>query len=109
MVKNTYGTGCFMLMHIGDEPKPSQHRLLTTTAWKLGQSGKCEFAYEGSIFMAGATVQWLHDGLKVIKTSSDVEALALSVPDTGGVYLVPAFAEFGSPTGIRMLEARSWG
>lgn len=97
MVKNTYGTGCFMLMHIGDQPKPSRHRLLTTTAWKLGASGKCDFAYEGSIFMAGATVQWLRDGLKVIKTSSEVEALANSVPDTGGVYLVPAFAGLGAP------------
>ena len=96
MVKNTYGTGCFMLMHIGDQPKPSRHRLLTTTAWKLGQ-GKCDFAYEGSIFMAGATVQWLRDGLKVIRTSSEVEALASSVPDTGGVYLVPAFAGLGAP------------
>lgn len=97
MVKNTYGTGCFMLMHIGDQPKPSQHRLLTTTAWKLGAAGKCEFAYEGSIFMAGATVQWLRDGLKVIQSSSQVEALATSVPDTGGVYLVPAFAGLGAP------------
>ena len=97
MVKNTYGTGCFMLMHIGDQPKPSRHRLLTTTAWKLGQSGTCEFAYEGSIFMAGATVQWLRDGLKLIKSSSEVEALANSVPDTGGVYLVPAFAGLGAP------------
>lgn len=97
MVKNTYGTGCFMLMHIGDQPKPSQHRLLTTTAWKLGAAGKCEFAYEGSIFMAGATVQWLRDGLKVIQSSSEVEALATSVPDTGGVYLVPAFAGLGAP------------
>ncbi len=97
MVKNTYGTGCFMLMHIGDQPKPSQHRLLTTTAWKLGAHGECTFAFEGSIFMAGATVQWLRDGLKVIKTSRDVEALASSVPDTGGVYLVPAFAGLGAP------------
>ena len=97
MVKNTYGTGCFMLMHIGDEPKPSKHRLLTTTAWKLGAEGKCEFAYEGSIFIAGAAVQWLRDGLGIIKTSADVEKLATSVPDTGGVYLVPAFAGLGAP------------
>ena len=97
MVKNTYGTGCFMLMHIGDEPKPSRHRLLTTTAWQLGATGKCEFAYEGSIFIAGAAVQWLRDGLGIIKTSADVEKLATSVPDTGGVYLVPAFAGLGAP------------
>jgi glycerol kinase len=97
MVKNTYGTGCFMLMHIGQEPKPSRHRLLTTTAWQLGAKGKCEFAFEGSIFIAGAAVQWLRDGLGIIKTSSDVEALATSVPDTGGVYLVPAFAGLGAP------------
>lgn len=97
MVKNTYGTGCFMLMHIGDQPKPSRHRLLTTTAWQLGAKGKCEFAYEGSIFIAGAAVQWLRDGLGIIKSSSDVEKLATSVPDTGGVYLVPAFAGLGAP------------
>ena len=97
MVKNTYGTGCFMLMHIGDQPKPSCHRLLTTTAWKLGSAGKCEFAYEGSIFIAGAAVQWLRDGLGIIKSSNEVENLAKSVPDTGGVYLVPAFAGLGAP------------
>ncbi len=97
MVKNTYGTGCFMLMHIGDSPKPSRHKLLTTTAWQLGAKGKCEFAYEGSIFIAGAAVQWLRDGLGVIKSSRDVERLATSVPDTGGVYLVPAFAGLGAP------------
>lgn len=97
MVKNTYGTGCFMLMHIGDEPKPSKHRLLTTTAWQLGKEGKCQFAYEGSIFIAGAAVQWLRDGLGIIKSSAEVEKLAMSVPDTGGVYLVPAFAGLGAP------------
>jgi glycerol kinase len=97
MVKNTYGTGCFMLMHIGQDPKPSRHRLLTTTAWRLGAEGKCEFAYEGSIFIAGAAVQWLRDGLGIIKSSSEVEPLAGSVADTGGVYLVPAFAGLGAP------------
>lgn len=97
MVKNTYGTGCFMLMHIGDRPRQSHHRLLTTTAWKLGPKKKCEFAFEGSIFIAGAAVQWLRDGLGIIKESSDVEKLAAGVPDTGGVYLVPAFAGLGAP------------
>lgn len=97
MVKNTYGTGCFMLMHIGNQPKPSRHRLLTTTAWRLGASKPCEFAYEGSIFIAGAAVQWLRDGLGIIKSSSEVESLACSVKDTGGVYLVPAFAGLGAP------------
>ncbi len=108
MVKNTYGTGCFMLMHIGDQPKPSKHRLLTTTAWQLGKSSRCDFAFEGSIFMAGATVQWLRDGLKVINKSSDVEALATSVPDTGGVYLVPALLAWVRRIGIRMRVERSW-
>jgi glycerol kinase len=97
MVKNTYGTGCFMLMHIGDQPRQSHHRLLTTTAWKLGPKKRCEFAFEGSIFIAGAAVQWLRDGLGIIKNSSDVEKLAMSVSDTGGVYLVPAFAGLGAP------------
>ena len=97
MVKNTYGTGCFMLMHIGDQPKPSHHRLLTTTAWRLGAGHRSEFAYEGSIFIAGAAVQWLRDGLGIIKSSSEVEQLASSVPDTAGVYLVPAFAGLGAP------------
>ncbi|MFO1064384.1 MAG: glycerol kinase GlpK [Pirellulales bacterium] len=97
MVKNTYGTGCFMLMNIGSEPKPSRHRLLTTTAWRLGNEAVCDFAYEGSIFIAGAVVQWLRDGLGAIKQSSDVERLALSVPDCGGVVLVPAFAGLGAP------------
>ncbi len=97
MVKNTYGTGCFMLMQIGDEAKVSKHRLLTTTAWRLGKDQPCQFAYEGSIFIAGAAVQWLRDGLGVIKSSSEVEKLATSVPDTGGVYLVPAFAGLGAP------------
>jgi glycerol kinase len=95
MVKNTYGTGCFMLMNTGAEPVPSKNNLLTTVAW--GLNGKLEYALEGSIFIAGAVVQWLRDGLGLIKKSADVEALAASVPDNGGVYLVPAFAGLGAP------------
>ncbi len=95
MVKNTYGTGCFMLMHTGTKPRPSHNNLLTTLAWKIG--GKTEYALEGSIFIAGAVVQWLRDGLKIIKKSSDIEALAAQVKDNGGVYLVPAFAGLGAP------------
>ena len=95
MVKNTYGTGCFMLMHTGAKPIVSKKNLLTTVAWRLG--GRTEFALEGSIFIAGAVVQWLRDGLGIIKTSAEVEALAASVPDTHGVYLVPAFAGLGAP------------
>jgi glycerol kinase len=95
MVKNTYGTGCFMLMHTGAKPIVSKKNLLTTVAWRLG--GRTEFALEGSIFIAGAVVQWLRDGLGIIKSSADVEALAASVKDTHGVYLVPAFAGLGAP------------
>jgi glycerol kinase len=95
MVKNTYGTGCFMLMNIGDEFIESKNNLLTTIAWKI--DGKVQYAFEGSIFIGGAVVQWLRDGLGVIKTSAEVEQLALSVPDTGGVYFVPAFAGLGAP------------
>jgi glycerol kinase len=95
MVKNTYGTGCFMLMNIGDEFIESKNNLLTTVAWKI--DGKTQYAFEGSIFIGGAVVQWLRDGLGVIKTSAEVEQLALSVPDTGGVYFVPAFAGLGAP------------
>lgn len=95
MVKNTYGTGCFMLMHTGRKPKLSRNSLLTTTAWQIGKN--TEYALEGSIFVAGAVVQWLRDGLKIIKRASDVEKLALEVPDNGGVYLVPAFAGLGAP------------
>ena len=80
MVKNTYGTGCFMLMHTGAKPIVSKNNLLTTVAWRLG--GRTEFALEGSIFIAGAVVQWLRDGLGIIKSSAEVEALAASVPDT---------------------------
>lgn len=95
MVKNTYGTGCFMLMNIGDKFIESKNNLLTTIAWKI--DGKIQYAFEGSIFIGGAVVQWLRDGLGIIKTSSEVETLALSVNDTGGVYFVPAFAGLGAP------------
>jgi glycerol kinase len=95
MVKNTYGTGCFMLMQTGTKPIASRNNLLTTVAWKIG--GKTEYALEGSIFIAGAVVQWLRDELGLIATSADVEALASRVNDTGGVYLVPAFAGLGAP------------
>jgi glycerol kinase len=93
--KNTYGTGCFMLLNIGDKPLPSKHRLLTTVAWR--QNGKTQYALEGSVFIGGAVVQWLRDGLKIIETASDVEALARTEKDNGGVYLVPAFAGLGAP------------
>ena len=95
MAKNTYGTGCFMLMNTGAAPVPSRHRLLTTVAWRIGTT--THYALEGSVFMGGATIQWLRDGLGIIEKSSDVEALAASVIDTGGVYLVPAFAGLGAP------------
>ncbi|HEY7120791.1 MAG TPA: glycerol kinase GlpK [Tepidisphaeraceae bacterium] len=95
LAKNTYGTGCFMLMNIGDEPTESKHKLLTTVAWK--RQHVTEFALEGSVFIGGAVVQWLRDGLGIIQSSADVEKLAASVPDSGGVYLVPAFAGLGAP------------
>jgi glycerol kinase len=95
MVKNTYGTGCFMLMNTGTKPIASKNNLLTTVAWRIGD--RTEYALEGSIFIAGAVVQWLRDGLEIIRSSADVEALAASVPDTNGVYLVPAFAGLGAP------------
>ncbi|MGB5431361.1 glycerol kinase GlpK [Eudoraea sp.] len=95
MVKNTYGTGCFMLMNIGDKPIVSKNNLLTSVAWQI--NGKAEYVLEGSIFIAGAVVQWLRDSLKIIKTSKEVEQLAGSVADSGGVYFVPAFAGLGAP------------
>lgn len=95
MVKNTYGTGCFMLMNTGGQPVPSTNKLLTTIAWRV--QGQTSYALEGSVFMAGAVVQWLRDGLRVIRSSAEVEALAASVPDNGGVYFVPAFAGLGAP------------
>ena len=94
MVKNTYGTGCFALMNTGATPRPSRHRRLTTVALRRGA---CQYALEGGVFMGGATVQWLRDGLGIIEHSAEVEALAASVPDTGDVYLVPAFAGLGAP------------
>ncbi|MEK6593540.1 MAG: glycerol kinase GlpK [Pseudomonadota bacterium] len=95
MVKNTYGTGCFMLMHAGNHPIRSRNQLLTTAACRTGAAQ--EYALEGSVFIAGAVVQWLRDGLGIIKTSAQIEPLAASVADNGGVYLVPAFTGLGSP------------
>ncbi len=95
MVKNTYGTGCFMLMNIGSKPTISTNNLLTTIAWQI--DGKVSYALEGSIFIGGAVVQWLRDELGLIKTSGEVEDLAAKVKDTGGVYMVPAFAGLGAP------------
>ncbi len=95
LAKNTYGTGCFMLLNIGTAPQISRHKLLTTVAWRL--DGKTDFALEGSVFIGGAVVQWLRDGLGIIESSAEVETLAATVPDCGGVYLVPAFAGLGAP------------
>lgn len=95
MTKNTYGTGCFMLMNTGNKPVLSKNNLLTTIAWKI--NGETTYALEGSVFVGGAVVQWLRDGLKVIKTSSESETLAASVPDNGGVYFVPALTGLGAP------------
>jgi glycerol kinase len=95
LTKNTYGTGCFLLQNTGERPVASRNRLVSTVAWQVG--GKTMYALEGSVFIGGAVVQWLRDGLGVIRRSSDVEALARSVADNGGVYLVPAFAGLGAP------------
>lgn len=95
LAKNTYGTGCFLLMNTGAEARESRNRLLTTIAWKHG--GHTQYALEGGVFVGGAIVQWLRDGLRIIRHSRDVEALATSVPDTGGVYLVPALTGLGAP------------
>jgi glycerol kinase len=95
LAKNTYGTGCFLLQNTGTEPVPSRNRLVSTVAWKV--NGKTEYALEGSVFIGGAVVQWIRDGLGLIRTSSEIESLAASVPDNGGVYLVPAFAGLGAP------------
>jgi len=94
-VKNTYGTGCFLLMNTGEKPILSRNNLLTTVAWKIGD--KVNYALEGSIFVGGSVVQWLRDGLGIIRSSSEVEALAASVPDNGGVYFVPALTGMGAP------------
>ena len=95
MVKNTYGTGCFMLMNTGEKAVASKNNLLTTVAWKI--NGKTEYALEGSVFIAGAVVQWLRDGLGIIRSSTDVEKLAGKVKDSDGVYVVPAFTGLGAP------------
>jgi len=107
MVKNTYGTGCFLLMNTGDRPIPSRHELITTPAWRLSgtnagtnagtSAGSTAYALEGSVFVAGAVVQWLRDGLGLIRSAAEIEALAASVPDAGGVVLVPAFTGLGAP------------
>ena len=95
MSKNTYGTGCFLLQNIGTTPRRSNQRLITTVAWKIGE--RTEYALEGSVFIGGAVVQWIRDGLGLVRTAPEIEALAASVPDNGGVYLVPAFAGLGAP------------
>ncbi len=95
MIKNTYGTGCFLLMNSGDKPVYSKNNLLTTIAWKLGD--RVTYALEGSIFVGGAVVQWLRDGLKIINSSSEIEGVAASVPDSGGVYFVPALTGLAAP------------
>ena len=95
MVKNTYGTGCFMLMNIGKIPVESSHKLLTTIAWEI--DNKVEYALEGSVFIGGAIVQWLRDGLGIINSSQEIEEIASKVDNTGGVYFVPAFSGLGAP------------
>lgn len=102
MAKNTYGTGCFLLMNTGAKPQTSQHGLLTTVGWELDQDGATQnpptaYALEGSVFVAGAAVQWLRDELQIIRHASEIEALAASVPDSGGVVFVPAFVGLGTP------------
>ena len=94
-IKNTYGTGCFLLMNSGSKAIRSKNKLLTTIAWKIGD--RVDYALEGSVFVAGSIVQWLRDGLGIVKSSSEIEALAARVPDTGGVYLVPALTGLGAP------------
>ena len=95
MIKNTYGTGCFLLMNTGSKAVVSENRLLTTIAWKIGD--RVNYALEGSVFVAGSVVQWLRDSLGIIKSSAEVESLAASVPDSGGVYFVPALTGLGAP------------
>jgi glycerol kinase len=95
MVKNTYGTGCFLLMNTGAEPVVSRNNLLTTIAWRIG--GKTDYALEGSVFIGGAVVQWLRDGLQLVRDVRELDALAASVPDANGLFLVPAFAGLGAP------------
>jgi len=95
MAKSTYGTGCFVLLNTGERMVPSARQLVTTVAWTVG--GRTDYALEGSVFVAGAAVQWLRDGLGIIGSAAETEGLARSVPDTGGVYLVPAFVGLGAP------------
>jgi glycerol kinase len=95
MSKNTYGTGCFLLQNVGTQPTSSRHELVTTVAWTIGD--RTEYALEGSVFIGGAVVQWIRDGLGLVRAASDIEALAATVPDNGGVYFVPAFAGLGAP------------
>ena len=95
MLKNTYGTGCFLLMNTGDEAVTSKNNLLTTIAWKVG--GKTTYALEGGVFVGGAAVQWLRDGARIIRTSADINTLAATVEDNGGVYFVPALTGLGAP------------
>jgi glycerol kinase len=95
MVKNTYGTGCFMLMNTGSKPVTSHNNLLTTVAWKIGN--EVSYALEGSVFIAGAVVQWMRDGIHLVKTSKEIESLSLKAEDNGGVYMVPAFTGLGAP------------
>jgi glycerol kinase len=95
LAKNTYGTGCFMLMNVGHTSAVSKHNLLSTIAWQ--RNGQTDYALEGSVFIGGAVVQWLRDGLGIIKSAAEIEQLAASVADSGGVYLVPAFAGLGAP------------
>jgi glycerol kinase len=95
LAKNTYGTGCFLLQNTGDAPVASRHRLLSTVGWRVG--GRTAYALEGSVFIGGAVVQWIRDGLGLIRESSEIEALAAAVPDSGGVFFVPAFAGLGAP------------
>ena len=95
LAKNTYGTGCFLLLNTGRTAVTSKNHLLSTVAWR--RDGATDYALEGSVFIAGAVVQWLRDGVKIIRSAAEVEALAASVPDNGGVYLVPAFAGLGAP------------
>jgi len=95
MAKSTYGTGCFMLLNTGEEAVRSKHRLLTTPAWRIG--GRTTYALEGSIFIAGAAIKWLRDGLGVIAHASETDSLATQVPDNHGIYMVPAFVGLGAP------------
>ena len=104
--KNTYGTGCFMLMNTGEKPVFSKNGLVTTIAW--GLDGKVNYALEGSIFVAGAAIQWLRDEMRIIDSSPDSEYMAKKVKDTNGCYVVPAFTGLGAPTGISTPEARLW-